>query len=74
VPEEDLECWLAAERNWFAMSVSVSQERIREELTKMFKHDTVDTLEFLYHCSSSEAIKILFDKCGIWLKPTTEKK
>ena len=73
-PDEDLAAWLCTGVNWEGMVKSVSTERIREELTKMMKHSTVDTIEFLSHCCSSKAIRVLFDNTPIWLKPTSEKK
>lgn len=52
------------------MSV-VSSERIREELLKCFKHDTIKTLKKL------EEFKYLrdyiFKNNLLWLKPTFEK-
>ena len=48
----------------------VSEERIREELLKCFKHDTVGTLKKLWQ------FPFLMDyvfRTNIWLKPTVEK-
>jgi tRNA nucleotidyltransferase/poly(A) polymerase len=52
----------------------VSGERIREELTKMFKHDTFKTLQLLNLISleNRRIIEIMFER-GMWLKPTFEK-
>lgn len=49
----------------------VSEERIREELYKCFKHNTSHTLSLLtkYHNLS----KYIFNKTNLWLKPTNEK-
>lgn len=51
----------------------VSQERIREEVLKMMKHDTVKSLELFSEISriNPRIIQIIFGK-GMWLKPTTE--
>ena len=52
----------------------VSQERIREELLKMFKHDTQKSLKLLLEADSTYCPGIL-DICfgsGIWLNPTTK--
>lgn len=52
----------------------VSQERIREEIFKMFKEDTTKTLEVLENIKkiNPRIIQIIFSN-GMWLKPTTEK-
>ena len=58
---------------WRHAKDTVSVERIREEFTKMFKHDTVTAMISIVNEFPFEALLIL-DACGIWLKPTTEKK
>ena len=52
------------------MSV-VSDDRIREELLKCFKHNTKKTLEVLreYH----QLTEYIFTKTNLWLKPTNEQ-
>lgn len=53
----------------------VSQERIREELMKMFKHDTKKTIEMIVDADKHYFFGLL-DVCfsnGLWLKPTNEK-
>lgn len=52
------------------MSV-VSEERIREELFKCFKHDTKKTL--LLFDFFDELERYVFTKTDLWLKPTNEK-
>jgi tRNA nucleotidyltransferase/poly(A) polymerase len=52
------------------MSV-VSIERIREELFKCFKHDTLATLEMLNYFPSLK--QYVFKNNILWLKPTFEK-
>lgn len=49
----------------------VSEERIREELYKCFKHDTLKTIELLnkYH----RLRDYIFKKTTLWLKPTNEQ-
>jgi tRNA nucleotidyltransferase/poly(A) polymerase len=75
IPNDDLELALQDETWWAFVERSVSEERIREELSKMFKHDTAATLRFLFHHCSSCAVDFLFgDTTNVWLKPTTEKK
>jgi tRNA nucleotidyltransferase/poly(A) polymerase len=51
----------------------VSQERIRDEVFKMMKHDTLKTLELFERIRiiNPDILKIMFGK-GIWLKPTNE--
>ncbi len=51
----------------------VSGDRIREELTKMFKVSTVKTIRALIDFGGDRFIERLFAK-GLWLKPTTEKR
>lgn len=49
----------------------VSTERIREELFKCFKHDTLETLKVL---NEFPALKnYIFKDKGLWLKPTMEQ-
>lgn len=53
----------------------VSQERVREELFKMFKHDTMETIKLLTQLDKTWMRGILNICFGgdMWLKPTTEK-
>ena len=53
----------------------VSKERIREELYKMFKHNTVLTIDTLYEFKmlNNKLFLKLFD-VDLWLKPTFENK
>jgi tRNA nucleotidyltransferase/poly(A) polymerase len=53
----------------------VSQDRIREELTKMFKYSTSKSLRLLYkldRIAPTTFMDRLFSN-GLWLKPTNEK-
>lgn len=52
----------------------VSQERIREEVFKMMKHDTVKSLSLFSQIETinPKIIQIMFGN-GMWLKPTFEK-
>jgi tRNA nucleotidyltransferase/poly(A) polymerase len=52
----------------------VSGERIREEVFKMFKHNTIETLDLIREINyiNPRIIEIMFGK-GMWLKPTFEK-
>lgn len=51
----------------------VSQERIRDEVYKMMKHDTLKTLDLFEKIkhTNPKILEIIFGK-GLWLKPTTE--
>lgn len=49
----------------------VSEERIREELYKCFKHDTLMTMGVL--CDFPKLSRYIFDNTKLWLKPTNEK-
>jgi tRNA nucleotidyltransferase/poly(A) polymerase len=51
----------------------VSQERIRDEVFKMMKHDTLKALELFVRIRlvNPNILTIIFGK-GIWLKPTNE--
>jgi len=48
----------------------VSHERMREEITKMMKHDTIKSLELLSKILG--LMEIVFSN-GMWLMPTTKK-
>jgi tRNA nucleotidyltransferase/poly(A) polymerase len=52
----------------------VSQERIRDEVFKMMKHDTLKTLELFekIRTINPKLLEIMFGR-GMWLKPTTEQ-
>ncbi len=58
------------------LKTTVSQERIREEVTKMMKYDTILTMKLLVDIDR-EYIKGFLDvvfRDNMWLKPTTEKR
>lgn len=55
---------------------TVSAERIREEVYKMMKHDTVKSLRMIHHVEDDFIpgfVSLVFDR-GLWLKPTFEKQ
>lgn len=58
---------------WAKEILTVSSERIREEMFKCFKYSTSDTLHFLKNYCSDELVDVLFEQTGVWLKPTLEK-
>ena len=49
----------------------VSEERIREELIKCFRCNTVRTLTYLDYLPRLR--DYIFSKTNLWLKPTNEK-
>lgn len=57
---------------WNKMKITVSDERIRDELLKCFEYDTIQTLEFIKTLNLNK-IQFLFGE-RLWLKPTFEKK
>lgn len=72
-PNADLAAELEERDWWNFIEETVSTERIREELTKMFKHSTIKTIRFFANSLPIEAL-IMLENSGIWLKPTMEKK
>lgn len=57
------------------LRVTVSGERIREEINKMMQKDTVTSLKLLHSIDSTHIpgfLDLVFDR-GLWLKPTFEK-
>lgn len=52
----------------------VSGERIRDEVFKMFKYDTIKSLDLIREINyiNPRIVEIMFSK-GMWLKPTFEK-
>lgn len=71
-PVLDLQFALNSIRWWDWMDETVSQERIREELSKMMKHDTAKSIKAINKWLPDEASELLFSK--VWLKPTLEKR
>lgn len=58
------------------MKKTVSCERFREELFKMFKFDTCKSIESILNLNKMTNLdwfKLLFEDNNMWLKPTTEK-
>ena len=72
-PNADLAAEIEDRQWWNFIKETVSTERIREELTKMFKHSTIKTIRFFANSLPIEAL-IMLEQSGIWLKPTMEKK
>jgi len=57
------------------LELTVSGERIREEVSKMMKFDTVRAMRLITDCDNhmnGKLLNVLFKK-GLWLKPTFEK-
>lgn len=55
---------------------TISGERIREELFKMFSHDTIKSLELLNDLKdyNLSLYNYIFGGSGIWLTPTSKKR
>lgn len=58
------------------LAQTVSQERIREEVFKMMKHDTIKTMKLLVDVDREliPGLLALTFKDNMWLKPTTEAR
>ena len=74
-PSVDLAAELSSPLPWLWMDETVSTERVREELQKMFKHDGADAIRFLATDCAHTALTVLVGQTSdIWLKPTMEKR
>lgn len=52
---------------------NVSIDRVRDELDKCFRHDTIATMNVMSHLISGELVEAIF-RDGLWLKPTNESR
>lgn len=68
----DSDSWEQA-RSWSQKLKQVSVERVREELHKCFRHDTLNTLR-LFQSIAGPWSKVIFDDMGIWLEPTLKER
>ncbi|OUU74735.1 MAG: hypothetical protein CBC29_06290 [Methylococcaceae bacterium TMED69] len=74
-PSEDLRRELNSALPWLWMKDTVSVERVREELQKMFKNNSVSAIRFLSSSCAQTALEVLLGHgSSIWLRPTMEKK
>ena len=74
-PSVDLAAELKSPMPWLWMDDTVSTERVREELQKMFKHNGADAIRFLATGCAHTALTVLVGQTSnVWLKPTMEKK
>jgi tRNA nucleotidyltransferase/poly(A) polymerase len=69
----DIEEMVSDPRNWRSMMETVSIERTREELNKMFSFSTPQAMRFMCGLRGT-VFDALFDDTGLWLKPTLAKK
>lgn len=53
--------------------LTISSDRIRDELTKMLKHNTVSAIQLLMSFIGEDGLREVLDKSGIWFMPTTKK-
>ncbi|MDR1019056.1 MAG: hypothetical protein LBM02_10200 [Lachnospiraceae bacterium] len=58
---------------WIKFNEVVSRERVREELQKMFKFDTMGAIKLL-HLIETDILENVVFKDDLWLKPTFEKR
>ena len=74
-PSVELAAELKSPLPWLWMDDTVSTERVREELQKMFKNNGADAIRFLAKDCAHTALTVLVGQTSnIWLKPTMEKK
>tara|TARA_Y100001970_G_scaffold271481_1_gene366937 strand:- start:55473 stop:56201 length:729 start_codon:yes stop_codon:yes gene_type:complete len=74
-PHPDLDAELKSPLPWLWMDDTVSTERIREELQKMFKNHGIEAIRFFSNSCTQKALDILLgENSSIWLKPVMEKK
>lgn len=73
--DDDLYYGLQKYEYWDNLKNHVSTERIREEMYKCLKHDTIKTIRFISGLEeeSGNILNSIFSD-GLWLKPTTENK
>lgn len=72
VPDGDLQRMIDNGDNWLSMLETVSTDRIRVEMAKIFKHHPTEGVRALA-ALPEDALPALFGG-PLWLKPTTEKK
>ena len=74
-PSVDLAAELKSPLPWLWMDDTVSTERVREELQKMFKNNGADAIRFLAkNCAHTALTVLVGQSSNIWLRPTMEKK
>ena len=74
-PDSEVKDCLQKAEWWDFIIETVSPERIREELLKMFKFNTPQAILFLTLSTSSRSLSLLGEEGpGIWLKPTMENR
>lgn len=72
---EDIQHAIGSTTVWMKMKEVVSSQRIREELHKCFKADTMTSLQMLFVLEEIQPgiVKDVLFQDGMWLKPTFEK-
>lgn len=72
---EDIQQAIGSTAVWMKMKEVVSAQRIREELHKCFKADTMTSLQMLFVLEEIQpgVIKDILFQDGMWLKPTFEQ-
>jgi len=69
----DIEEMVSDPENWKSMMKTVSIERTREELNKMFAFSTPQAMRFMSSLRGP-VFDALFEDTGLWLKPTLAKQ
>ena len=64
------------EKMWVKFEKVVSRERIRDEIYKMMKHNSVESMKLLIYLDNQSSIDIMgkIFKDDLWLEPTTKKR
>lgn len=72
---DDIQFAITRPEIWEKMAAVVSPQRVREELMKCFKHDTMTALQMLFVIEEvcPGVLKDVIFREGMWLKPTFEQ-
>ena len=64
------------EKMWVKFEKVVSRERVRDEIYKMMRHNSIESMRLLTHLDNQSSIDIIgkIFKDDLWLEPTTKKK
>jgi tRNA nucleotidyltransferase/poly(A) polymerase len=52
---------------------NIAEDRVKDEITKMFQHDIIRAAHMLFEMNPALARTIFTDDRRLWLKPTLEK-
>lgn len=62
-----------AAKSCLHLLTKISTDRIREELLKMFKHDTIRTINLLSKITDNDLRYFFNERTKLWLEPTNKK-